>query len=69
MLKQFRKDLKIRIEDISSFSLFKNKSTIYFVEAHFKTNKLFRYLLFLRMKGVNLNKFFDKIIEEEKNPN
>ena len=41
------------------------KRIIYFVEANFRTNKLFRYLLFLRMKGVNLNKFFDAVIEEE----
>lgn len=66
MLKQFRKILKLKIEDISSYSMFKNKSTIYFVEANYNKNKVFRYLLYLRSKGVDINSFLDEELKKEK---
>ena len=62
MLKTLRKELKINIKELDSFIKSKQLSTKYYLENSYRTNKLFRYLLFLRMKGVDLNKFFDNEI-------
>ncbi|WP_134344412.1 hypothetical protein [Flavobacterium psychrophilum] len=66
MLKIFRKSLNLKNEEIESFAGLKNKSSIYYLEKSFKTNKLFRYLMLLRKKGVNINSFLD---DEIKNNN
>lgn len=64
MLKTLRKELKINIKELDSFIKSKQLSTKYYLENSYRTNKLFRYLLFLRMKGVDLNKFFDDGIND-----
>lgn len=64
MLKTLRKELKLNIKELDSFIKSKQLSTKYYLESSYKTNKLFRYLLFLRMKGVDLNKFFDDEIND-----
>ncbi|OXA65316.1 hypothetical protein B0A67_24425 [Flavobacterium aquidurense] len=64
MLKTLRKELKINIKELDSFIKSKQLSTKYYLENSYRTNKLFRYLLFLRMKGVDLNKFFDDEIND-----
>lgn len=64
MLKTLRKELKLNIKELDSFIKSKQLSTKYYLENSYKTNKLFRYLLFLRMKGVDLNKFFDNEIND-----
>jgi hypothetical protein len=66
MLKQFRKSLKIDNIEIESFVRLKHKSSIYYLENSFKTNKLFRYLLLLRTKGVDVNAFLDEEIKKDK---
>lgn len=64
MLKTLRKELKINIKELDSFIKSKQLSSKYYLENSYRTNKLFRYLLFLRMKGVDLNKFFDDEIND-----
>lgn len=61
MLKKFRKQLGLDAE-LDEFLDNKGASTKYYLEKSYLTNKIFRYLLLLRMKGVNLNALFDEEI-------
>lgn len=63
MLKSLRKEFKINTKELDSFIKSKQLSTKYYIENSYTNNKLFRYLLFLRLKGVDLNKFFDDEIK------
>lgn len=64
MLKKFRKDLRLDPKELDTFVGTENVSTKYHIEKTYKKNKLFRYLLYLRTKGVNLNRFFDSEIKD-----
>lgn len=66
MLKNIRKNLKISNKEIEEEVGLKNKSSIYYIESSYNENKVFKYLLFLRRKGVNINAFLDNIIKKEK---
>ena len=59
MLEIFRKKKVIENEELDLFLDNKSVSTKYYVEKNYLNNKVFKYLLLLRYKGVNLNKFFD----------
>ncbi len=61
--KGLRKKHNIEIEKMTSF-LNSAKSTVYYLENNFMNNKMFRYLLSLRRKGVNINKILDNIEKE-----
>jgi hypothetical protein len=65
MLKQIRKKLKIDTKELDDFIDSKGLSTKYYIENSYRTNKLFRYLLFLRKKGVDLNDIFDPEINND----
>lgn len=67
MLKSLRKEFKINTKELDNFIKSKQLSTKYYLENSYRTNKLFRYLLFLRLKGVDLNKFFDSEIKDNNN--
>lgn len=64
MFKKFRKELQISNEELDEFLHNKNASTKYYVEKSYLKNKAFLYLILLRLKGVNLNVFFDQIIKD-----
>lgn len=66
MLKNFRKQLRLDPKELDDFIDNKSVSTKYYIENTYRSNKLFKYLLFLRQKGVNLNKFFDDEINNTK---
>lgn len=64
MLRFFRKKLKVDNEELDNFLGSTSTSTKYYLEKTFTSNKIIKYLLFLRIKGANLNTLFD---EELKN--
>ena len=63
MLQIFRKKLNISSEELDTFLNNKNVSTKYYLEKKYLKNKVFLYLILLRLKGVNLNSFFDQTIQ------
>lgn len=63
MLKFFRKKLRLDPEELDQF-LDSSSSTKYYLEKSYSDNKIFKYLLFLRIKGVNLNALFDEEIKK-----
>lgn len=65
MLKFFRKKYEINTEELDTFLGNNSTSNKYYLEKTFKTNKLIKYLVFLRIKGVNMNTLFDKVIKED----
>lgn len=67
MLKYFRKKLRIENQELDEFLHNKNTSTKYYVENSYLKNKTFLYLVLLRLKGVNINSFFDQVIENNEN--
>lgn len=60
MLKKYRKDLRLDTKELDDFIGSKSVSTKYYIENSYQSNMLFKYLLFLRLKGVDLNQFFDE---------
>lgn len=64
-LRTARKEKKIKDDSIINF-VGCSTSTKYNLENHFLENNMFRYLLFLRTKKVNINKIFDTIINDKK---
>lgn len=64
---KIRKDFNIRV-NIAKISEFIgcNPKGIYYIENNFETNKTVRYLMYLRKKGVNINKILDVALESEK---
>ena len=63
-LKIIRKKLKVKATQVDEFINAKGTSTKYYLENEFPKNKMFRYLLFLKLNGADLNHFFDKYIKE-----
>lgn len=64
MLTNLRKKFKIDNYELDSFLGNKSISTKYYLDKKYRLNKMFKYFLLLRMKGVNLNAFFDAEIKE-----
>ncbi len=58
-------NLTINIAKISKFIGGSNK-VIYHIENNFEHHKAIRYLMYMRKKGLNVNKLLDFAIEEEK---
>ncbi|MDV4099069.1 hypothetical protein CMT22_17745 [Elizabethkingia anophelis] len=66
MLKELRKQTVKNPEELDMF--FENKKWVkWYVEKNYEKDKVFNYLLFLRGKGVNINKFLDKVQELRNN--
>lgn len=67
MLRKLRKDT-LKINEEKEFEeFFDNKKWVkFYMENHYKDNNMFKYLLFLRMKGANINKFMDDYSKEIK---
>ena len=63
MLRFFRKKLKIDNEELDSFLGSNSVSTKYYLEKTFSSHKIIKYLIFLRIKGANLNALFDEEIK------
>jgi hypothetical protein len=64
MLKKARKQYNLKPKELDLFIGAKTPATKYYLEASFKTNKLFRYLLFLKLKGSNIDILLDQYIKE-----
>ena len=60
MLKKYRKDLRLDTKELDEFLGSKSVSTKYYIENSYQSNMLFKYLIYLRKKGVDLNNFFDE---------
>lgn len=59
MLRELRKKHIKNVNDIDVI-LNGKRNAKYYIENNFRNIKLFRYLLFLRKNGADLNTFFDK---------
>jgi hypothetical protein len=64
MFKYFRKKLRIPDKELDDFLHNKSTSTKYYVEKTYLKNKVFLYLVLLRLNGVNLNAEFDQMIKD-----
>ena len=64
MLKDYRKKLHLTNEEIQEYSGLKNKTSIYYIESSYQKNKLFKYLMYLRKKKVNINAFIDEELKK-----
>ena len=58
MLKILRKKILSNTKNLDTF-LENKRSRKYYIEKNYKNMKLFKYLLFLRRNGADLNAFFD----------
>lgn len=66
MLRELRKKIILKKENKSLEDFLQKESRKYYIEKHYEKNFLFKYLYFLRMKGADLNAFFDKQISQNK---
>lgn len=64
MFKNYRKQLKLTNIELDTFVGNNSVSSKYYLERSYLTNKIFLYLVLLRIKGVNLNTFFDEVIRD-----
>ncbi|TCL62471.1 hypothetical protein EV196_11312 [Mariniflexile fucanivorans] len=64
LLKNSRKKLKIKTKELDSFLNAKTTSTKYYLEESFSENKIFKYLLLLKLKGESLDRLFEDYIKE-----
>ena len=62
--KEARKQLKIGNAELLGF-LEKKSSIIYYIENNYKKKSIIKYIIFLRMKGADLNDIFDKLINSD----
>jgi hypothetical protein len=58
MLRKLRKKVLFTAKELDYF-LGNKRGRKYYIEKNYKEMKLFKYLLFLRKSGANLNDFFD----------
>ncbi|UTG66812.1 hypothetical protein J2O02_18270 (plasmid) [Elizabethkingia anophelis] len=65
MLNVLRKKIVKNPEELDKF-LGKDWEKWY-VEKNYEKDKVFKYILFLRMKGANINKFLDQVIKSKEN--
>lgn len=66
VFKNIRKKLKLDNRELLSF-IGKKSSIIYYIENNYKKKSIIKYIIFLRLKGVNLNEFFDEMIKSDFN--
>ncbi|MRM84282.1 hypothetical protein D1003_10820 [Riemerella anatipestifer] len=67
MLRALRKTVLNNREDEEELNKFLDKkSRKYYIERNYKNIKIYKYFLFLRKKGADLNRWFDIEIESEK---
>lgn len=65
MLRSLRKNILKKEDNIEDF--IGGRSRKFYIEKNYKNIKLYRYLLYLRMKGADLNSFFDsEILDKNK---
>ncbi len=62
--KNIRKKMKIDNAELLRF-IGKKSSIIYYIENNYKTKSIIKYIIFLRLKGVDLNNFFDEMIKTD----
>ncbi len=67
MLRELRRKIIPKKDNKSLDDFLEKKSRKFYLENHFEKNPLFKYLYFLRLKGADLNTFFDEIISQNKN--
>lgn len=66
MLRELRRKTIEKKDSKSLEEFLEKKSRKFYLEIHYEKNFLFKYLYFLRMKGADLNAFFDKKISQNK---
>ena len=59
-----RKKLKIDNAELLKF-IGKKSSIIYYIEKNYQKKSIIKYIIFLRLKGVDLNEFFDDMIKAD----
>ena len=64
MLRELRRKIIPKKDNKSLEDFLGKESRKYYLENNYKKNFLFKYLFFLRMKGADLNAYFDKEIKE-----
>ena len=62
--KNIRKKLKLDNTELLSF-IGKKSSIIYYIENNYQKKSTIKYIIFLRLKGVDLNEFFDEMINTD----
>lgn len=66
MLRELRKKT-LEKKDNKNLDVFIGKeSRKFYLETHYEKNQLFKYLSFLRLKGADLNEFFDQNNKQKK---
>jgi hypothetical protein len=66
MLRELRKKTVDKKYNKAMEDFIGKKSRKFFLENNYESNFFYKYLLFLRMNGADLNKFFDEKISENK---
>ncbi|RNA60507.1 hypothetical protein D1631_18640 [Chryseobacterium nematophagum] len=67
MLREFRKTTIEKKDNKNLVEFLGKKSRQFYLENKYEKNFLYKYLYFLRLKGADLNTFFDKKISQNKN--
>ena len=62
--KNIRKKLKLDNTELLSF-IGKKSSIIYYIENNYQKKSIIKYIIFLRLKGVDLNEIFDEMINTD----
>lgn len=57
-------NIKVNIPKITEF-IGCNAKGIYYIENNFENTKAIRYLMYMRKKGLNVNKLLDMVNEKE----
>lgn len=60
MLRELRKKTLGKKENKNLDVFIGKESRKFYLETHYEKNQLFKYLSFLRLKGADLNEFFDQ---------
>lgn len=66
MLRELRKKIIEKKDNKSLEDFLGKESRKYYLEKHYENNFLYKYLYYLRLKGADLNAFFDKKITQKK---
>jgi len=65
LLREARKKINVKPKEIDDFIDAKGTSTKYYLEETFEKNKLFKYLLLLKINGISLDKLFSDFIKQK----
>lgn len=66
MLRELRKKTIEKKDSKSLVDFLEKKSRKFYLEKNYEKNFLYKYLYFLRLKGADLNEFFDNKISQKK---